>query len=202
MYRRSLSNDSLKVMSKLERRNEMKAKLSLIDEADLKNKSSQLSRNLLQLFSDLHVIQKNILIGGFAPFNGEPYWHSELTEDFDRLTAFPAFDDSSIGMKFKKAEFRDLEIRTDFGSKIAGPKDEAEVARPGIILVPGLAMSSKGERLGRGKGFYDRYLAGFRGIKIGVCLEVQLDEGLPLEAHDVLLDYVVTEKRIINCRNA
>lgn len=188
-------------MSKLERRKEMKAKLSLIDEAVLKTKSSQLSKNLLQLLSDNHVIQKNILIGAFAPFDREPFWNVELTEEFDKLMAFPAFDKTS-GMVFKKASFKDLVLKNEFGSKIPGPKDEAEDCQPGLILVPGLSMSSKGERLGRGKGFYDRYLENFRGLKIGICLEVQIDESLPVEPHDVLLDYIVTEQRIIKCIRA
>lgn len=180
----------------------MKALLSLIDEADLKNRSSQLSRNLLQLLSDQHVIQKNILIGAFAPFDREPYWHADFTEEFDNLTAFPAFVGTSGGMVFKKAALKDLVMKKDFGSKIPGPKDEAAEVVPGIILVPGLSMSSKGERLGRGKGFYDRYLENFRGLKIGLCLEEQIDESLPVEPHDVLLDYIVTDKRIINCKFA
>jgi len=56
--------------------------------------------------------------------------------------------------------------------------------------------------LGRGKGFYDRYLENFHGLKIGICLEVQIDESLPVEPHDVLLDYIVTEKRLIRCIRA
>lgn len=189
-------------MSKHERRTMMKAKLSLIDEADLKNRSSQLSQNLLQLLSDHLVIQKNILIGAFAPFDREPYWHADFTEEFDNLTAFPAFCGNDKGMVFKKAALADLVMKKDFGSKIPGPKDEAEDVVPGIILVPGLSMSSKGERLGRGKGFYDRYLENFRGLKVGVCLEEQIDESLPVEPHDVLLDYIVTDKRIIKCKLA
>lgn len=180
----------------------MKALLSLIDETDLKNKSSQLSRNLLQLLTDQHVIQKNILIGAFAPFDREPEWLAELTEEFDNLTAFPAFTGNNCGMVFKKAAHAELVLKQDFGSKIPGPKDEAEEVVPGILLVPGLAMSSKGERLGRGKGFYDRYMENFRGLKIGLCLEEQMDESLPVEPHDVLLDYVVTDKRIIKCKLA
>lgn len=179
----------------------MKAKLSLIDEADLKTKSSQLSKNLLQLLSDHHVIQKNILIGAFAPFDREPNWNVELPEEFNRLTSFPAFD-KDAGMIFKKASFKELVFKKEFGSKILGPKEEAIEVKPGLILVPGLSMSSKGERLGRGKGFYDRYLENFRGPKIGICLEVQLDESLPVEPHDVLLDFIVTEKRVIKCIHA
>jgi 5-formyltetrahydrofolate cyclo-ligase len=63
-----------------------------------------------------------------------------------------------------------------------------------LILVPGAAFTRDGHRLGRGGGFYDRYLAqpGLRAVKLGVALECQLVETLPLDPHDVVMDGVVT----------
>ena len=68
-----------------------------------------------------------------------------------------------------------------------------------LIVVPGLAFSSRGERLGRGDGFYDRALASFAGQlhSVGVAFEGQLRRSLPLEAHDLRVDRVVTEERIL-----
>ena len=47
---------------------------------------------------------------------------------------------------------------------------------------------------GRGRGFYDKYLSqpGFRGVKVGVCYAHQLVGALPVEPHDVFMDYVIT----------
>lgn len=64
------------------------------------------------------------------------------------------------------------------------------------FLVPGLAFSKKGERIGRGKGFYDRTLQGLRGLKVGVCYSYQLFEELPCEDHDVKMDVVVSDQGI------
>ena len=63
------------------------------------------------------------------------------------------------------------------------------------ILVPGLAFTSDGWRLGRGGGFYDRYLASLPpgAMKLGVCFQCQLVASIPLEAHDQRLDAIVTE---------
>jgi 5-formyltetrahydrofolate cyclo-ligase len=65
----------------------------------------------------------------------------------------------------------------------------------GIILVPGLAFTRKGDRLGRGGGFYDRYLAQLPSttFKLGVCFAMQLVPTLPTEPHDQCMDAVVTE---------
>lgn len=189
-------------MSKIERRTHLKAQLSLLDEEQFKTKSSQLSKNLSKLLSDLNVIQENILIGAFAPFDREPFWGMHLSEDVDKLTAFPAFEKMTNSMSFKKAAMKDLLMKKDFGASILGPRENAETVIPGVILVPGLAFNTKGERLGRGKGFYDRYLAKFSGTKIGLCFSIQLDDSLPVEEHDVLMDFIVTEEKIINCKRA
>lgn len=65
------------------------------------------------------------------------------------------------------------------------------------VLVPGVVFDCKGHRLGYGKGFYDRALATYSGLKIGVCYSVQVvSEELQSMEHDVRMDAVVTEKFI------
>ena len=61
-----------------------------------------------------------------------------------------------------------------------------------LMVVPGVAFTKEGERLGRGKGFYDRYLSreGFRGFCIGVGYKHQLLDSLPTEPHDRQMDMV------------
>jgi 5-formyltetrahydrofolate cyclo-ligase len=65
------------------------------------------------------------------------------------------------------------------------------------IIVPGLAFDLNKNRLGRGKGCYDKYLKNYNGIKIGLCKEMQIIDEVPVEEHDVKMDYIVTEKRVI-----
>jgi 5-formyltetrahydrofolate cyclo-ligase len=64
-----------------------------------------------------------------------------------------------------------------------------------LILVPGVAFDMAGRRLGRGKGYYDRMLAGVRGIKCGVAFDCQLTADIPEELHDVKLNCLVTPTR-------
>jgi 5-formyltetrahydrofolate cyclo-ligase len=70
-----------------------------------------------------------------------------------------------------------------------------------LIFVPGLAFTRTGGRLGRGGGFYDRFLAGMRpgAMKVGVCFHAQLAGELPMEAHDHEVGVVVTEREVIRC---
>lgn len=64
-----------------------------------------------------------------------------------------------------------------------------------VVVVPGVVFTSDGHRMGRGKGYYDRYLSqeGFRGLKLGVCYAQQIVDEIPQESHDVKMDYVIWE---------
>lgn len=65
-----------------------------------------------------------------------------------------------------------------------------------MVLVPGLGFTAHGARIGRGAGFYDRLLAGTNAVRFGVGLDVQIVPQLPVEAHDLPMDYVVTPTAI------
>lgn len=69
-----------------------------------------------------------------------------------------------------------------------------------LIVVPAVAYDRRGNRLGRGKGFYDRLLAETRAAKIGVGYDFQLLDELPAEPHDVPMDMVITQQTTITIR--
>ncbi|MGA8893457.1 MAG: 5-formyltetrahydrofolate cyclo-ligase [Anaeromyxobacteraceae bacterium] len=68
-----------------------------------------------------------------------------------------------------------------------------------LVVVPGVAFDARGGRLGRGRGHYDATLPLLRpgAARIGIAFEVQVVPEVPGEAHDVALDAVVTEKRVL-----
>tara|TARA_B100000925_G_scaffold260321_1_gene216388 strand:+ start:2248 stop:2787 length:540 start_codon:yes stop_codon:yes gene_type:complete len=65
-----------------------------------------------------------------------------------------------------------------------------------IILVPGIAFDHTGNRLGRGKGFYDKLLENYQGIKIGICHNIQLINKVPKEPNDISMDFICTENSL------
>ena len=71
--------------------------------------------------------------------------------------------------------------------------DTVDVDDIDLMIIPAVAFDRKGNRLGRGKGFYDRLLADSRATKIGVGYEFQLLEDIPAEEHDVRMNMVVTQ---------
>lgn len=85
---------------------------------------------------------------------------------------------------------------------ISEPPEALPVIDPAqldLIVTPGLAFSPVGGRLGRGKGYYDRFLPKTRGRVLGVCLESAVLEQIPMEAHDRFMDAVITDRRVILC---
>jgi 5-formyltetrahydrofolate cyclo-ligase len=66
-----------------------------------------------------------------------------------------------------------------------------------LVLVPALATDRSGTRLGKGRGFYDRFLAGFDGTCYAVVFDEEVLETLPVESHDQRVAGVITPKRTI-----
>jgi 5-formyltetrahydrofolate cyclo-ligase len=72
---------------------------------------------------------------------------------------------------------------------------EIPLNRLHLILVPGVAFDRHGHRLGRGKGFYDRLLAGACGVKCGIAFDEQMVNEVPAGPSDVRMDFIVTPTR-------
>ncbi|HSL73997.1 MAG TPA: 5-formyltetrahydrofolate cyclo-ligase [Ilumatobacteraceae bacterium] len=84
----------------------------------------------------------------------------------------------------------------EHGVAMAVPEDDVDPAWPDVVVVPGLAFTADGRRLGQGGGWYDRYLAQVPPgcVTVGVCFAGQLVDDLPTEPHDIAVDVVVTEQ--------
>ncbi|NPB05253.1 MAG: 5-formyltetrahydrofolate cyclo-ligase [Aquificae bacterium] len=65
-----------------------------------------------------------------------------------------------------------------------------------LVVVPGVAFDERGCRLGRGGGFYDRFLPRVKGFKVGVAYDFQLLKEVPCEEHDAPLDAVITPTKV------
>jgi len=131
------------------------------------------------------------VVFGFAPLPGEPDW---LGEDLPahKLLAYPRIAEDRMLFFFIASTF---EVGA-FGAK--EPVGGAAAPPPDLVLVPGLAFDLTGARLGRGKGFYDRWLGANPAVKtLGVCFKCQILENLPAESHDARVDAILTEDGFI-----
>ncbi len=74
----------------------------------------------------------------------------------------------------------------------------AEITEKTLCIVPALAFSSDGSRLGYGKGFYDKFLQNFAGISAGLCYSQLVLDTLPAESHDKRVDILITESEVLH----
>ena len=102
----------------------------------------------------------------------------------------------------KNIEFRKIESFSNLENgtfDIMEPRIECPVDNNlDAILVPTVGISPKGVRLGYGYGFYDRFLAENKIETISITLEKQIVKNIPAAEHDVIIDWIVTEDRIID----
>lgn len=98
--------------------------------------------------------------------------------------------------------FRKYTPDTNFTQSSLGilePKGEdfTDFKRVDLIIVPGTAFDRKMNRLGKGKGYYDKFLTSLSAPKVGVCFDFQLFDSIPFDEHDVKMDYLVSENELI-----
>lgn len=102
-------------------------------------------------------------------------------------------------MIFYKVEDLSCLIKSPLG--ILEPPPENKISLPDnqhvAVLTPSVAYDKKGYRIGYGGGFYDRFFATHQHVrKIGVCYEQQVISSIPIDAHDIAVDYIITERGI------
>lgn len=171
-------------MSKLSLRKELLAKLEALSNDDILSLNFRITEQLEKLFSSIPEMSQQIG-GAYLPLKAEvaPVYQ-EFLKRFPVNLAYPIL----------------FEGQMLFGIPNGMPKGSTwleppySLATPEWFLVPGVGFDLNGARLGRGKGFYDRYLETNLGLKIGLAWSEQLVTTIPVESHDCHMDFIITEK--------
>jgi 5-formyltetrahydrofolate cyclo-ligase len=137
----------------------------------------------------------------FAPLSNEvdvwPLLNEKLAAG--KIAALPRFD--SGNQSYTACRVRNLQSEIVMGQfGIREPSAGCPPILPrdlDLILVPAIAFDPDGHRLGRGKGFYDRLLAGVSGVKCGMAFDEQLVKAVPAGTLDVRMNFIVTPTRCI-----
>ncbi len=187
--------------TKSELRKEIREKLKQIchNQVLLSSKSLEITTRIYSLLLSNKIIHLNL--GAYYPLDDEP----EITDLFVNKElgriSFPSFTEEMSDMVFKVGQGHELKKKNLFGRSFFVPNEGSEEVVPDILLIPGLAFSRDGARLGRGKGYYDRYLENKNIIKIGICFHEQLVDEVPMEEQDVKMDFVITDKLQLKVEN-
>lgn len=79
---------------------------------------------------------------------------------------------------------------------ISGKHPGVHLEEIDLIFCPGLAFGMDGSRLGRGQGYYDRTLQAYKGLKVGIALDMQIRESVPHDHHDTMMSHLVSEQGV------
>ena len=180
---------------KSELRSQIRARLEKISPAVRAVESTDLCERLKTQISSAHTILF------FAPLPDElDVWPVlELSLALGTNCALPFFDaeKKSYSAKLLKNLATDIVIGKFGVREPAAGCAEIPLNQFDLVLVPGMAFDLSGNRLGRGKGFYDRILSEASGVKCGVGYDFQLLEKIPSEPHDAKVNFIVTPSRCV-----
>ena len=173
-------------MEKKELRREMKRQTLALTESEIKRQSEAAMKILLQQVE----FRRPSMVALFAPLADEIQL-LPLVEKLSCRVVLPRVEGDD--MEFYDYDSRAMQIGS-FGIVEPQGVEPVEAEQIDLMVVPGVAFTAAGDRLGRGKGYYDRYLSreGFRAFCVGVCYEHQVVESLPVEPHDKAMDEVVS----------
>ena len=121
-----------------------------------------------------------------------------------KICALPAFNPATQTYAARMVFNPDTDIATGkFGVREPlASCPEISLNEFDLMLVPGVAFDVSGNRLGRGRGFYDRILAAASGVKCGVGYDFQLQAKIPTEPHDAKVNFIFTPARSVKRINS
>jgi 5-formyltetrahydrofolate cyclo-ligase len=147
----------------------------------------QLSKSAVARVSELPEFQSSTFVYLFAPDTREINFVQQLCSEFnDKIYAFPRIEEKKIN--FYSSRFEDLR---EGKFRILEPVGDVSASSPDLILVPAVAAAITGERLGRGGGFYDAFLAQVDAPTVCVLPEWAVLNDVPFEAHDQRVGKVI-----------
>ena len=173
--------------SKAEWRREFRRRLRTVPDP------SAASDALVARLDDFLASRPPRVIAAFASLPGEPQLVSLIRRLAHHTWAFPRVDGETLAFH----QVRSVDDLAPGAFGILEPAPDLPPIDPAAIdlfLCPGLGFGLDGSRLGRGKGYYDRALAGARpdALRIGVAFAEQVAPGLPVDPHDLPMTHLAT----------
>jgi len=177
-------------------RKEILAKRNILSDKDINKKSDLIIKNLASYIENI----QNIMI--FMDMKTEVKI-TKLLELYPKKNFFISKITNSKNREMKINKYNKNElILHKFGYYESSSNDFYDEEILDVVIVPALAFDSKKNRIGYGGGYYDTFLEKVRkknnkALFIGVCYDFQIIDSVPTEKHDVALDFVISESKII-----
>jgi 5-formyltetrahydrofolate cyclo-ligase len=148
------------------------------------------------LLSDSPEFKNSEVIASYRSFGDEPNTeklNQLILESGKKLLLPVRLPDNSL--EFRIWDGNPAKLKRS--GKVEEPIGERFLGRIDLLIVPSLAIDSKGNRLGQGGGSYDRTLRDFSGVSIGLINEDEFVRDLPIESHDMPVKMALTPTRLL-----
>lgn len=147
----------------------------------------------LQLEQDEDFIKSNIVLAYWS-MSDEVQTHSFAEKwSKSKTILLPVIDGDVLKLKYFKGKEK-MKTEPKFGILEPTGKEFTDFEKIEYIIVPGVAFDKNNNRLGHGKGYYDKLLPKTpQAKKIGICFDFQLLEEVPVDEFDVKMDLIITE---------
>lgn len=143
------------------------------------------------------------MVGLYLALPGEPATEPLVAacRDQGKNACVPARLRDADGYAFARFDEGTTLARGPFGVVEPSAPDWVDARQIDLFLVPGVAFDAQGNRLGHGKGHYDRMLAGTSAVRVGLALSSQWVDRVPHGPRDLPMDLVVTAQGVRRCRD-
>jgi 5-formyltetrahydrofolate cyclo-ligase len=171
----------------------------MLSPAQIREKSAMVSRHLMNILGDFD----RVMVYVSKPLEVSTYPIIGELIDRKKNVIVPVIQQETKTLRLScltdtaclvESTFRVME---PIGNEIPAHAEDV-----GVVIVPMLAFDRKGNRLGYGAGYYDRFLEENPHIfKIGLAFSCQETPALPSDSHDIRMDLIITEDEVIDCRD-
>ena len=172
-------------------------KRNSLSKEEIAGNSSKIKDNLF----NIEKYKNSKIIMFFVSFNSEVHTHDMIKEALRNNTIVVP---KVVESKIEPSMIIDFDNLIPCGKfNILEPIEIMKIAYKNInlVLVPGAVFDEEGHRIGYGFGYYDKFLAKVpKAIKVGLSFDFHVIDKIPKETHDMPVDFIVTEKRVIECR--
>ena len=185
------------VSSKQALRDEAKQKRRAIPEDEIAKKSARICAYLLEVIDGCDPVMA--YVSKPPEVDTHPFIRDLLREG--RRVVVPIIEKETRTLRLSYLRDTTLLVKSTFHvPEPIGNEIPAQASDIQTVIIPLLAFDRRGNRLGYGAGYYDRFLAQNPGVKkIGVAFSCQETDSVPRDENDVRIDIVVTEDEVIHC---
>lgn len=180
----------------IEEKKSLRKEIALIKQSYENNVLHKFSEEIFQKIEQTIEFADAKCILAYYSFPGEVVTHSFIEKYANKKKIIlPVVQDDKLVLK-AYTQPHDLKLSA-YGIPEPTGEEFLDYEQIDLAIIPGMAFDSKLNRMGRGKGYYDRLLPKLNSYFMGICFSFQLKNKIPAESHDIRMNCVISQNEII-----